>query len=134
MERIEQALRAIIETLDAEDMGEGPDASEHAKHWQKLHDDGAAALSALEAEAGTAVKVKALEWVKHPVAEAWRADTMLGTYQVWVGVMSPAWQFDGLLGERINELSGTEAEAKAAAQSDYERRIRSALEGGNHAE
>lgn len=76
------------------------------------------------------VKVRGLEWVKHPTAEAWRSDTMLGTYQVWIGSRSPAWQFDGLLGERINEIAKNEEAAKAAAQADYERRILSALEAG----
>ena len=39
-----QALRAIVDTLDAEEMGDGPPASEWSKHWQKLHDDARAAL------------------------------------------------------------------------------------------
>lgn len=46
MTAIRDALRAIIDTLDAEEMGEGPPASEHVAHWQKLHDDGTAALDA----------------------------------------------------------------------------------------
>lgn len=50
MTAIRDALRAIIDTLDAEEMGEGPPASEHVAHWQKLHDDGTAALAALDAE------------------------------------------------------------------------------------
>ncbi len=72
-------------------------------------------------------RVKALEWVKHPAAEAWRADTMLGTYQVWVGSLATGWQFDGFIGERINEKSTDAVFAKAAAQTDYETRILSAL-------
>ncbi len=39
-----QALQTIVETLDAEEMGEGPSASEWTAHWQKLHDDARAAL------------------------------------------------------------------------------------------
>lgn len=39
-----QALRAIVDTLDAEEMGEGPSASEWSNHWQTLHDDARAAL------------------------------------------------------------------------------------------
>jgi len=57
MTAIRDALRAIIDTLDAEEMGEGPPASGHVAHWQKLHDDGTAALAALDAE--TEVKVAA---------------------------------------------------------------------------
>lgn len=87
-----------------------------------------ARIATLEAQLAERVKVKALEWAQHPTAEAWRADIMLGTYQVWVGTHGTAWQFDGLLGERINETASDEEEAKAAAQADYERRILSALE------
>jgi len=50
-DKVREALRAIIDTLDAEEMGEGPPASRHAAHWQKLHDDGTAALAALDAPA-----------------------------------------------------------------------------------
>lgn len=73
------------------------------------------------------ITVKELEWVKHPTAEAWRADTMLGTYQVWVGSHGTAWQFDGLLGEYINEpVSGMEV-AQASAQDHFNRCIHSSL-------
>lgn len=74
------------------------------------------------------VEVKKLEWVKHPTVGAWRADTMLGTYQVWVGSIGTSWQFDSLLGEHLDTKAGDEHSAKSAAQADYERRVLSALE------
>lgn len=55
MTAIRDALRAIIDTLDAEEMGEGPPASEHVAHWQKLHDDGTAALAAWNRRAPASV-------------------------------------------------------------------------------
>jgi hypothetical protein len=39
-----QEVRAIVDTLDAEEMGGGPSASEWTAHWQKLHDDARLAL------------------------------------------------------------------------------------------
>lgn len=33
-----EVLQAIVDTLDAEDMGEGPPAAEWTAHWQALHD------------------------------------------------------------------------------------------------
>ena len=86
-----------------------------------------AALSRRAANSAGGVEVKALDWAKHPVAEAWRADTMLGTYQVWIGSLATSWQFDSLLGESINEKSGSADEAKAAAQADFNQRILSAI-------
>lgn len=40
-----KALEAIVDTLDAEEMGEGPPASQHVAHWQKLHEDAQSALA-----------------------------------------------------------------------------------------
>lgn len=83
--------------------------------------------AALSDKQAVEVKIKPLEWIEHPSADAWRADTMLGTYQVWAGSLKTGWLFDGLFAERLNETSHDEDAAKAAAQADYERRIRSAL-------
>jgi hypothetical protein len=70
------------------------------------------------------VKIKPLEWVKHPAVEAWRAETLVGLYQVWA-VKGISWELSA------RESTGGKAEtveaAKAAAQQDFETRIRSAL-------
>jgi hypothetical protein len=70
------------------------------------------------------VKIKPLEWVKHPTVEAWRAETLVGLYQVWA-VKGISWELSA------RESTGGKAEtieaAKAAAQQDFETRIRSAL-------
>lgn len=73
-------------------------------------------------------RVKPLDWVKHPTAALWRADTIIGRYQAFNIVHPSCWTFDSSDG--LTTTSGdaeTEAEAKAAAQADYEQRIRSAL-------
>lgn len=74
------------------------------------------------------VQVKALEWVKHPSADLWRATTLVGQYDV-SGIVSPAiWQFKPW--DNGPWTDGEAADPKAAmarAQADYEARIRSAL-------
>lgn len=78
------------------------------------------------------VKVKPLEWIKHPTAEIWRCDTMIGTYKVFGLGPTPSWDFDGLDDKGIpltkTSVSTSADVAKAAAQADYERRILSAVE------
>lgn len=124
IQKVREALRAIIDTLDAEEMGEGPPASEHVAHWQKLHDDGTAALAALDAE--TEVKIKPLEWTRNLHGITQWAETDFGPYVVDPTRAKPM-RF--MWGNPLGEWStvDTEATAKAAAQADYERRIRSAL-------
>jgi len=73
-------------------------------------------------------RVKALAWLKHPSAVAWRAETLLGTYQVWAVSATTTWLFDGFGGEKIDCQEKNIETAKAASQADYERRVLSALE------
>ncbi len=71
--------------------------------------------------------VQPLEWVKHPIIDAWRCDTMLGTYKVFSGGgIPPTWDFDGLT-ESTSEAAATADDALAAAQADYAARILSAV-------
>lgn len=119
MTAIRDALRAIIDTLDAEEMGEGPPASEHVAHWQKLHDDGTAAL-----DAETEVKVRELEWEGDDGLHL-RAKTAIGDYSVLLIENNGLSSWRGPM-DRYENVETFEA-AKAAAQADFERRIRSAL-------
>ena len=79
-----------------------------------------------------AVKVKPLEWIKHPTAEIWRCDTMIGTYKVFGLGPTPSWDFDGLDDKGIaltkTSVSTSADVAKAAAQADYDSRILTAVE------
>lgn len=75
-----------------------------------------------------AVAVKPLEWYEEPLRSpdqpAWNADSPVGAYRVfkaWWGKENK----DGWIGN--GEFHHTEAAAKAAAQADYEERVRSAL-------
>jgi hypothetical protein len=73
------------------------------------------------------VTIKSLEWIKHPTANLWRADTIVGLYQV-ASVVSPAtWTLDGLVGASASGDADSEFGAKAACQADFEQRIHSAL-------
>jgi hypothetical protein len=73
----------------------------------------------------TPPQVKPLVWVKHPIAEIWRCYTALGQYRVFA-ISAPTWDFDGIT-DRTTETAINETAAKAAAQSDYTRRILEAL-------
>ena len=73
------------------------------------------------------VRVKPLEWVKHPSRDIWRCYTMLGAYKVFGVGAQPSWDFDAIDGQKSEVAASVEA-AKAAAQADYERRILAALE------
>jgi hypothetical protein len=125
-----KALEAIVDTLDAEEMGEGPPASLHVAHWQKLHEDAQSALAAIDAalEGGAVPKVKALVWKEARISDQWErfsAECVFGCYEVL------EWSdggFGGTLPGSLTEFDADSIEAaKAAAQADYERRIRSAI-------
>lgn len=85
-----------------------------------------AALAALDAE--TEVKVRELEWSGQSwgyIGPLYESETMLGTYTVeeygagnWCTYFNRA---------KFGDTHATEEAAKAAAQADFERRIRSAL-------
>jgi hypothetical protein len=75
------------------------------------------------------MRTKALEWVKHPHANLWRADCLTGRYQVYAITSPITWGFDGFDG--LTEVFGespTEEAAKAAAQSHFDAAIASVLE------
>lgn len=72
--------------------------------------------------------VKPLVWTKHPKIDGWRCDTLVGTYKVFGIGPTPSWDFDSSNGEARSCVSETVEAAKAAAQSDYARRIAAALD------
>jgi hypothetical protein len=75
------------------------------------------------------MRTKALEWVKHPHANLWRADCLTGRYQVYAITSPITYGFDGFDG--LTEVFGespTEEAAKAAAQSHFDAAIASVLE------
>ena len=76
------------------------------------------------------VRVKALEWVQSSFGgQAWRAHSILGLYRVAMG-STAGWAFEGYDGTEVSQRADNIDAAKAAAQADYEARIRSAL--GEH--
>jgi hypothetical protein len=96
-----------------------------SQRFQRLFDEIDATLAALAPQQAAPVPgVKALEWVKHPATEAWRADTDIGLYQVWA-VRGISWEFSA----RVSDGGTAESvdAAKAAAQVHYNSRILSAL-------
>lgn len=98
---------------------------------QQAHFTAMLAIRAYLATAGggvEAVRMKPLEWVKHPSADLWRADSILGRHQAYAVISQISWAFDAFDGiTRTSGDASSLSEAKAAAQADYERRIRSAL-------
>lgn len=81
------------------------------------------------------VRVKPLEWHKNFDSEflSW-AETIVGRYRVWSHHEANGSWFWELSGDRYGFPSvNSEAEAKSAAQADFERRIRSALVSGSDA-
>ena len=73
--------------------------------------------AAMPALAG--VRVKALEWVKHPTADLWRAITSLGTYDLSKIVTPPRWRFAPNDGGDWTEKDGEFTEA----QADHDARV-----------
>ena len=89
-----------------------------------------ASLSAVGQKAGT-VEVRALEWQDHrghTFPDTWTAKTPCGVYEIEERSASdsPAYVATGPLHVFISDRDSLE-DAKAAAQADYEARIRSAL-------
>lgn len=72
------------------------------------------------------VRVKPLEFVKHPNANMWRADCPLGVYEI-AAIVSPVWQFKGHIKVEDALRAATVEDAFTAAQADYDARILSAL-------
>lgn len=87
-----------------------------------------ALLDEIEGAEKGEIAVKPLEWVKHPEADAWRVDTIVGRYQVFAMTAGHAsWTLDGLPAQGGGDYTDTGDQAKAAAQDNYDARIRSAL-------
>lgn len=84
-------------------------------------------IAALAADRAATVTVKPLVWIKHPSADIWRCDTMIGTYKVFGGM--PSWDFDSATDakDKTSHTSTSAKLAKAASQADYDARIRSAI-------
>lgn len=84
-----------------------------------------AALSSAHPALAQEVEVKPLIWAWNDFLDAWEADTAIGRYQAWqinnVGVVKFPHAADGRI------VDGAIDAAKAAAQQDYESRIRSAI-------
>ncbi len=91
-----------------------------------------AVLRALRANGLVVGKVKPLEWVKHPKADIWRCDTAIGAFKVFsgFGLGRASWDFDSATDFRdaTSQSAADVDAAKAAAQADYEARIRDAIE------
>lgn len=110
--------------------GEGPHAYDWSDKPHRLVFDLCRLIeadAALRSKPVAGVEVKPLEWVKHPNVEAWRAETMLGSYKVFAVALPATWTFYGHAGELIESKSPDVAEAKAAAEADYRQRILSTL-------
>lgn len=76
------------------------------------------------------LRVKPLEWMRHPEREIWRVDTMIGTYKIFGIGHCPTWDFDSAINPQdvtSQRVVDNEA-AKNAAQADYTDRIAAALE------
>lgn len=72
------------------------------------------------------VGVRPLQWTKSADGDLSRAETIIDTYRVWTHFEADGRWFWSLSGVTDGHAKD-EAEAKAAAQADYEARIRSAL-------
>lgn len=70
--------------------------------------------------------VRGLDWTMAADGDLSRAETIIDTYRVWTHHEADGRWFWCLTGV-IDGSVWTEAEAKAAAQADYEKRILSAL-------
>lgn len=120
------ALLTRIEELEAE----AETARGFEMTWKNHRDELLEKNAAAEAKLAEAVKVKPLEWLSD--REPFFATTPFCRYRI-----SPVHDDTGLHWQTTVTYQGssyhrseTEVEAKAAAQADYESRIRSALSGG----
>ena len=73
-----------------------------------------------------AVVMKPLAWVKHPSADIWRVDTIIGTYKVFGTGPSPSWDFDGLTEKSSHVCKSVEA-GFSAAQAHHDANILSCI-------
>ncbi|MGN6773139.1 MAG: hypothetical protein ACTHJQ_25320 [Rhizobiaceae bacterium] len=124
-EREIRKLRHEVEML----MGAGiievavrnPNVAEYMKHWE---DRALKAEAAVRTAHSSGVKVKPLDWLLFD-DDWWTADTIIGGYEVRQGRASARTRFPG--NRQFEEFPGTLDDAKATAQSDFERRILSSL-------
>jgi hypothetical protein len=118
---IVERLTDIADELDAHgDKDDAQAVREAASELERLRSAGI----------GGAWKVKELEWKKNLEANTLsHVETIVGRYRVWTHHEAKGRWFWNLMAQ-WREAEGecaTEAEAKAAAQQDYEKRIMSAL-------
>jgi hypothetical protein len=76
------------------------------------------------------LRVRPLAWVKHQSVDAWRAETSIGTYQVWGIKPQPTWQFDGWSSRADKEYATAKSveAAKSACEANHAARIAASLE------
>jgi hypothetical protein len=137
--KVTAAARAMHEAVDGPDAAANASASTRA-HWNWLATLSLSAAAALPAERPSdaegeklePVAVKPLEWgsISDGGFVEWRAASVLGEYRVF-NTSSPGWalHFDVWLGD--NMCRGgfkTAPDGMAAAQADYELRIRASLQ------
>jgi len=125
LETIREQIRLGIEPANRPEglMKNIQDAVYAMRGRTRLMDD-AAILAALQAPQEAGVNVKALEW-RLVDDEWWGADSVAGCYDVRQARAAVRVRFVG--DRQFREFDGSVEEAKAAAQTDFDRRIRSAL-------
>lgn len=113
------ALRAELEQVKRENQKLRGDCKAYEKTMEAI-----AAAEAAERLAGE--RVKALEWTRNLHGITQWAETPFGSYAIDPTRSRPMrFMWSGITGDWM--AADTEAQAKAAAQADYERRILSAL-------
>lgn len=113
------ALRAELEQVKRENQKLRGDCKAYEKTMEAI-----AAAEAAERLAGA--RVKALEWTRNLHGITQWAETPFGSYAIDPTRSRPMrFMWSGITGDWM--AADTEAQAKAAAQADYERRILSAL-------
>ncbi|CDP50668.1 Phage protein [Devosia sp. DBB001] len=115
---VTEALKEILEV---------PEDQENAHdHFQYIKDIASTALEALSrAEGQEPVEVKPLEWITVDRAQALQASCVSGGYTIQPTKRGMCYVADW--GGRLVKGNCSAEEAKAAAQADYDNRIRSAL-------
>lgn len=122
----------VLKTIEALEIARcascGNPRNNHPFRHQFVTESALDMKAAIDAIPSVQVGVKPLEWIKHPSKDIWRATVGLGVYKAF-GITSPSWDFDSWSDakDKVSQSAPTIEAAKAAAQADYEARIRSAL-------
>lgn len=115
-EFVRTARETIHSNHDGSPIGDCP-------RWDNGAEIAAAILSLSPSPTGGLVAVKPLEW-RGPYGTTSSAGTIIGGYEVWKHPRNDSWVMQKGFSDTFHP---TEEAAKAAAQADYEARIRSAL-------